>query len=81
MLSPLHHQNQVNPIGYCADKDQILLVYECMPLKSREDHLLDKMLLACAISTEIKKLIVRLKKLSLAGHYEISVWETKTQNK
>lgn len=39
MLSLLHHQNLVNLIGYCADGDQRLLVYEFMPLGSLEDHL------------------------------------------
>ncbi|KAG5520570.1 hypothetical protein RHGRI_033225 [Rhododendron griersonianum] len=41
MLSLLHHDNLVNLIGYCADGDQRLLVYEYMPLGSLEDHLLD----------------------------------------
>ncbi|XP_074569671.1 serine/threonine-protein kinase PBS1-like [Curcuma longa] len=41
MLSLLHHQNLVNLIGYCADGDQRLLVYEFLPLGSLEDHLLD----------------------------------------
>ncbi|KAL6564008.1 putative serine/threonine-protein kinase pbl26 [Orobanche hederae] len=41
MLSLLHHQNLVNLIGYCADGEQRLLVYEYMPLGSLEDHLLD----------------------------------------
>ncbi|CAA6661814.1 unnamed protein product [Spirodela intermedia] len=41
MLSLLHHQNLVNLIGYCADGDQRLLVYEFMPLGSLEDHLFD----------------------------------------
>lgn len=40
MLSLLHHDNLVNLIGYCADGDQRLLVYEYMPLRSLEDHLL-----------------------------------------
>lgn len=44
MLSLLHHQNLVNLIGYCADGDQRLLVYEYMPLGSLEDHLLGKYL-------------------------------------
>ncbi|CAN1304535.1 Probable serine/threonine-protein kinase PBL7 [Linum perenne] len=44
MLSLLHHRNLVNLIGYCADGDQRLLVYEYMPLGSLDDHLhaLDK---------------------------------------
>lgn len=41
MLSLLHHPNLVNLIGYCADGDQRLLVYEYMPRGSLEDHLLD----------------------------------------
>ncbi|EPS66443.1 hypothetical protein M569_08334, partial [Genlisea aurea] len=41
MLSLLHHPNLVNLIGYCADGDQRLLVYEFMPLGSLEDHLYD----------------------------------------
>ncbi|KMS94830.1 hypothetical protein BVRB_014920, partial [Beta vulgaris subsp. vulgaris] len=41
MLSLLHHPNLVNLIGYCADGDQRLLVYEYMSLGSLEDHLLD----------------------------------------
>lgn len=39
MLSLLHHPNLVNLIGYCADGDQRLLVYEFMPRGSLEDHL------------------------------------------
>lgn len=41
MLSLLHHPNLVNLIGYCADGDQRLLVYEYMPLGSLEEHLYD----------------------------------------
>ncbi|KAB1223930.1 Serine/threonine-protein kinase PBS1 [Morella rubra] len=41
MLRLLHHPNLVNMIGYCADGDQRLLVYEYMPLGSLEDHLQD----------------------------------------
>ncbi|KAI3855768.1 hypothetical protein MKX03_033448 [Papaver bracteatum] len=40
MLSLLHHQNLVNLIGYCADGEQRILVYEYMALGSLEDHLL-----------------------------------------
>ncbi|KAI5084552.1 hypothetical protein GOP47_0000721 [Adiantum capillus-veneris] len=40
MLSLLHHPNLVNLIGYCADGDQRLLVYEYMSLGCLEDHLL-----------------------------------------
>ncbi|KAK8936415.1 Serine/threonine-protein kinase PBS1 [Platanthera zijinensis] len=45
MLSLLHHPNLVNLIGYCADGDQRLLVYEFMALGSLEDHLYDSHLL------------------------------------
>jgi serine/threonine protein kinase len=45
MLSFLHHQNLVNLVGYCADGDQCLLVYEYMPLGSLEDHLHGKAVL------------------------------------
>ncbi|XP_076956114.1 putative serine/threonine-protein kinase PBL7 [Bidens hawaiensis] len=41
MLGLLHHPNLVNLIGYCADGDQRLLVYEYMPLGSLDDHLHD----------------------------------------
>ncbi|KAK1428472.1 hypothetical protein QVD17_17307 [Tagetes erecta] len=41
MLSLLHHPNLVSLIGYCADGDQRLLVYEYMSAGSLEDHLLD----------------------------------------
>ncbi|XP_057779025.1 LOW QUALITY PROTEIN: probable serine/threonine-protein kinase PBL7 [Salvia miltiorrhiza] len=43
MLSLLDHPNLVNLIGYCADGDQRLLVYEYMELGSLEDHLHDPM--------------------------------------
>ncbi|KAJ0039306.1 hypothetical protein Pint_23776 [Pistacia integerrima] len=45
MLSLLHHPNLVNLIGYCADGDQRLLVYEFMPMGSLEDHLHGNILL------------------------------------
>ncbi|RWR84567.1 serine/threonine-protein kinase CDL1-like protein isoform X2 [Cinnamomum micranthum f. kanehirae] len=41
MLSLLHHSNLVNLIGYCAEGDQRLLVYEYMPMGSLEHHLFD----------------------------------------
>ncbi|CAL9079433.1 unnamed protein product [Musa textilis] len=41
MLSLLHHSNLVNLVGYCADGDQRVLVYEFMPLGSLQDHLHD----------------------------------------
>ena len=51
MLSLLHHPNLVNLIGYCADGDQRLLVYEFMARGSLEDHLLG--ILSSFISTEM----------------------------
>ncbi|XP_011658965.1 probable serine/threonine-protein kinase PBL23 isoform X2 [Cucumis sativus] len=39
MLSLLHHPNLVNLVGYCADANQRILVYEFMPNGSLEDHL------------------------------------------
>lgn len=42
MLSLLHHPNLVSLVGYCADGDQRLLVYEYMALGSLADHLLGK---------------------------------------
>ncbi|PWA63646.1 serine/threonine-protein kinase PBS1 [Artemisia annua] len=41
MLGLLHHPNLVNLIGYCADGDQRLLVYEYMALGSLDYHLHD----------------------------------------
>ncbi|KAJ6417358.1 hypothetical protein OIU84_003135 [Salix udensis] len=41
MLSLLHHPNLVNMVGYCADGEQRILVYDYMVNGSLEDHLLD----------------------------------------
>ncbi|KAE8664471.1 Serine/threonine-protein kinase PBS1 [Hibiscus syriacus] len=41
MLSLVNHPNLVNLIGYCADGDQRILVYEYMANGSLEYHLLD----------------------------------------
>ncbi|XP_055807031.1 probable serine/threonine-protein kinase PBL23 [Solanum dulcamara] len=40
-LSLVNHPNLVNLIGYCADGNQRILVYEFMQNGSLEDHLLD----------------------------------------
>ncbi|MED6180062.1 putative serine/threonine-protein kinase pbl5, variant 2 [Stylosanthes scabra] len=40
-LSMVDHPNLVKSIGYCAEGDQRLLVYEYMPLGSLENHLHD----------------------------------------
>lgn len=39
MLSCMRHENLVNLIGYCAEGDQRIVVYEYMPLRSLEDLL------------------------------------------
>lgn len=41
MLSLVDHPNLVKLIGFCAERDQRLLVYEYMPLGSLETHLHD----------------------------------------
>lgn len=40
VLSLLSHPNLVHLVGYCADGNQRLLVYEYMPLGSLDIHLL-----------------------------------------
>lgn len=42
ILSLLHHPNLVNLVGYCAEGDQRILVYEYMVNGSLEDHLFGK---------------------------------------
>ncbi|KAK7397387.1 hypothetical protein VNO78_18557 [Psophocarpus tetragonolobus] len=42
MLSLLSHDNLIKLIGYCADGDQRLLVYEFMPAGSLESRLLER---------------------------------------
>lgn len=49
MLGLLHHPNLVNLIGYCADGDQRLLVYEYMPLGSLDDHLHGNFIIICTV--------------------------------
>ncbi|KAF2322930.1 hypothetical protein GH714_032137 [Hevea brasiliensis] len=41
MLTLLHHPNLVNLIGFCAEGEQRLLVYEYLSMGSLEDHLFD----------------------------------------
>ena len=40
-LSLLHHDNLVTLVGYCADADHRMLVYDYMPHGCLKDHLLD----------------------------------------
>ncbi|KAM3268549.1 putative serine/threonine-protein kinase PBL25 [Capsicum chacoense] len=40
-LTLLKHSNLVDLLGYCADGDQRILVYEYMPMGCLNDHLLD----------------------------------------
>lgn len=40
LLSHVHHDNLVSLIGYCADGEQRLLVYEYYPACTLEDRLL-----------------------------------------
>jgi serine/threonine protein kinase len=42
ILSLINHTNLVNLVGYCADGEQRLLVYEFMSRGSLEDHLFGK---------------------------------------
>ncbi|RAL40319.1 hypothetical protein DM860_006389 [Cuscuta australis] len=42
LLTLLKHPNLLNLIGYCADGEQRLLVYEYIPTGSLADHLLEK---------------------------------------
>lgn len=53
MLSLLHHSNLVNLVGYCADADQRILVYEYMANGSLEDHLLGMYILESALKKNL----------------------------
>ncbi|KAK6132933.1 hypothetical protein DH2020_033317 [Rehmannia glutinosa] len=54
VLSLLHHPNLVNLVGYCAEGNQRILVYEYMLNGSLEDHLLNSLL--CRYKSETKPL-------------------------
>uniref|UniRef100_A0A2P2KM62 Putative serine/threonine-protein kinase RLCKVII n=1 Tax=Rhizophora mucronata TaxID=61149 RepID=A0A2P2KM62_RHIMU len=69
MLSLLHHPNLVNLIGYCADGDQRLLVYEYMPLGSLEDHLHGEDLLAMLLLDIYIHHLYRCRKLINSLHW------------
>ncbi|KAG8067023.1 hypothetical protein GUJ93_ZPchr0005g14592 [Zizania palustris] len=54
MLSLLHHPNLVRLVGFCADGNQRLLVYEYMALGSLADHLLDNTADQAALSWHVR---------------------------
>uniref|UniRef100_A0A452ZAI4 non-specific serine/threonine protein kinase n=1 Tax=Aegilops tauschii subsp. strangulata TaxID=200361 RepID=A0A452ZAI4_AEGTS len=64
-LSKLHHENLIDIIGYCADGDQRLLVYEHMDGGTLEDHLygtLRPLVINCPAgepSTQSVKLLIK----------------------
>jgi serine/threonine-protein kinase PBS1 len=43
MLTVLNHRNLVSLVGFCAQGDERLLVYEYMPFGSLESHLFGKL--------------------------------------
>ncbi|XP_002988311.2 probable serine/threonine-protein kinase PIX7 [Selaginella moellendorffii] len=53
-LGQLHHPNLVRLIGYCAEDDQRLLVYEFMPRGSLENHLFRRAALPLPWATRMK---------------------------
>ncbi|KAF3965201.1 hypothetical protein CMV_010592 [Castanea mollissima] len=57
MLSLVEHPNLVDLIGYCADGDQRILVYEFMANGSLENHLLGRRAIDTARMTEEQNLI------------------------
>ncbi|KAK1582441.1 hypothetical protein Q3G72_014998 [Acer saccharum] len=57
MLSLLSHPHLVNLVGYCADGDQRILVYEHMVNGSLEDHLLGKRVIDNSRPTEEQNLV------------------------
>ncbi|KAH7513289.1 hypothetical protein FEM48_Zijuj12G0184400 [Ziziphus jujuba var. spinosa] len=74
MLSLLHHPNLVNLIGYCADGDQRLLVYEFMPLGSLEDHLHVGLYLDLPPDREPLDWNTRMKIAAAPGEHNLVAW-------
>lgn len=60
MLSLLCHPNLVNLIGYCAEGNQRLLVYEFMPLGSLEYHLHGNILSALIFFISFTKSVIKI---------------------
>ena len=57
-LSLLHHPNLVNLIGYCADGDQRLLVFEYLKGGSLDDHLLGIFLLLLCYHSSVHSFVL-----------------------
>jgi hypothetical protein len=49
MLTVLNHRNLVSLVGFCAQGDERLLVYEYMPFGSLESHLFGKLFYSSAL--------------------------------
>lgn len=47
ILTLLHHPNLANLMGYCADGDQRLLVYEYLPTGALDNYLHGTLVLSC----------------------------------
>ncbi|XP_065019543.1 probable serine/threonine-protein kinase PBL25 isoform X1 [Musa acuminata AAA Group] len=60
MLSLLQHENIVTLVGYCADGDQRLLVYEYMPMGCLEGHLLGTVLESLSVHTFLPPMHARI---------------------
>lgn len=79
MLSLMHHPNLVNLIGFCAEGDHRLLVYEYMPLGSLEDHLfgISSISLQQNISAGVSKCKSRAISADLTPLMEPLDWDTR----
>ncbi|KAJ6371521.1 hypothetical protein OIU77_001933 [Salix suchowensis] len=75
----MHHPNLVNLIGFCAEGDHRLLVYEYMPLGSLEDHLfgISSISLQQNISAGVSKSKSRAISADLTPFMEPLDWDTR----